>query len=144
MAERASDPYNVLLKTNKLPMSLIRDGQGNGRVNGIKEHAAKVAVESTPFRETFGPKANRKRVKLNVGSMEELAGEAGKMLDSYEEKKDQDRLLSGAVGDEAVARGEDVREEDNGTVNTARESIFSKGQSKRIWNELYKVIDSSE
>ena len=27
---------------------------------------------------------------------------------------------------------------------TAREPIFSKGQSKRIWNELYKVIDSSD
>ena len=143
MAEQARDPYSVLLKTNKLPMSLIRDGQGK-TVNGIKQHAAKVAVEATPFKETFGPKANRKRVKLNVGSMEEMAGEAGKMLDTYEERKDQERLLSGAVGDEAVARGEDVREEDDGTVNTARESIFSKGQSKRIWTELYKVIDSSE
>jgi len=30
VAERASDPYQVLLKTNKLPMSLIRDGQPNG------------------------------------------------------------------------------------------------------------------
>lgn len=26
----------------------------------------------------------------------------------------------------------------------ARERIMSKGQSKRIWNELYKVIDSSD
>lgn len=25
-----------------------------------------------------------------------------------------------------------------------KEYIFSKGQSKRIWNELYKVIDSSD
>ena len=25
-----------------------------------------------------------------------------------------------------------------------RECIFSKGQSKRLWNELYKVVDSSD
>ena len=72
MAERASDPYSVLLKTNKLPMSLIRDGEGK---NGIKQHQAKIAVESAPFSETFGPKAQRKRVKLAAGSLEDLAGE---------------------------------------------------------------------
>ena len=45
VAERASDPYQVLLKTNKLPMSLIRDGQG---VNGLKQHEAKMAIETSP------------------------------------------------------------------------------------------------
>ena len=30
------------------------------------------------------------------------------------------------------------------TAPVARESVFLKGQSKRIWNELYKVIDSSD
>ena len=29
-------------------------------------------------------------------------------------------------------------------LDLARESIFLKGQSKRIWGELYKVIDSSD
>src|SRR5699024_852889 len=29
-------------------------------------------------------------------------------------------------------------------LTTAREPVFNKGQSKRIWNELYKVIDSSD
>jgi len=32
----------------------------------------------------------------------------------------------------------------DGQLTAAREAIFSKGQSKRIWNELYKVIDSSD
>lgn len=31
-----------------------------------------------------------------------------------------------------------------GTRNAAREKLFDKGQSKRIWGELYKVIDSSD
>lgn len=138
MAERASDPYQVLLKTNKLPMSLIRDGQGK---NGLKQHQAKIAVESSPFGETFGPKAQRKRVKLGVGSLEDLAGETVKMHDTYLDRLEQAKLLSGTSGVEDQA-GEAAPEE--ATLSTAREPVFSKGQSKRIWNELYKVIDSSD
>ena len=138
MAERASDPYQVLLKTNKLPMSLIRDGQGK---NGLKQHQAKTAVESSPFGETFGPKAQRKRVKLGVGSLEDLAGETVKMHDTYLDRLEQANILSGTSGLEEQA-GEAAPED--ATMTTAREPVFSKGQSKRIWNELYKVIDSSD
>ena len=31
-----------------------------------------------------------------------------------------------------------------GVSNSARDKIFEKGQSRRIWAELYKVIDSSD
>lgn len=138
MAERASDPYQVLLKTNKLPMSLINDGQGK---NGLKQHQAKIEVESSSFGDTFGPKAQRKRVKLGVGSLEDLAGDTVKRHDNYLERLEQAKELSGNAGQEETA-GEAVPEE--ATLTTAREPIFSKGQSKRIWNELYKVIDSSD
>ena len=138
MAERASDPYQVLLKSNKLPMSLIRDGQGK---NGLKQHQAKIAVESAPFGDTFGPKAQRKRVKLGAGSLEDLAGESVKMHDTYLDRLEQAKLLSGTSGATEQA-GEAVPEE--AVLATAKEPIFSKGQSKRIWNELYKVIDSSD
>ena len=138
MAEKASDPYQVLLKTNKLPMSLVRDGQGR---NGIKEHQAKIEVQSAPFGDTFGPKAQRKRVKLGVGSLEDLAGETEKMHDTYLDRLEQAKLLSGTSGVEEDV-GEAVPED--AVLLTAKEPIFSKGQSKRIWNELYKVIDSSD
>ncbi|KAL8977199.1 MAG: hypothetical protein Q9205_006948 [Flavoplaca limonia] len=138
MAERASDPYQVLLKTNKLPMSLINDGKSK---NGLKQHQAKIEVESAPFGDTFGPKAQRKRVKLGVGSLEDLAGETVKMQDNYLERLERAKELSGNAGQEDAA-GEAVPDE--ATLTTAREPIFSKGQSKRIWNELYKVIDSSD
>ena len=122
MAERAADPYQVLLKTNKLPMTLIRDGQGK---NGLKQHQAKIAVESAPFGDTFGPKAQRKRVKLGVGSLEDLADETVKMHDSYLDRLEQAKLLSGTSGIEEQV-GEAAIEEDIPT--TAREPIFSKGQ----------------
>jgi nuclear GTP-binding protein len=138
VAERAADPYQVLLKTNKLPMSLIRD---NDKVNGLKQHQAKMAIETSPFNDTFGPKAQRKRVKLGVSSLEDLAGETAKMQDTYIEKNDEGTHADGS----AIIRGDDTAAvEDLGLLTTSRESVFSKGQSKRIWNELYKVIDSSD
>ena len=138
VAERASDPYQVLLKTNKLPMSLIRDDKG---VNGLKQHQAKMAIETNPFSDTFGPKAQRKRVKLGVASLEDLAGETTKMHSAYVEKSDHATHEDGTM----VVDGDDVAVDDgSSSAPTAREAVFSKGQSKRIWNELYKVIDSSD
>ncbi|KID64842.1 GTP-binding family protein, partial [Metarhizium hybridum] len=131
MAEKANDPYQVLLKSNKLPMSLIRDGQD---AKGIKQHEAKVAVETSPFAEVFGPKAQRKRVKLNVSSLTDLVGDTEKSMDTYEVRLEQARLLSGISG----------QDEEERQVAMAIEPVFDKGQSKRIWNELYKVIDSSD
>ena len=136
VAERASDPYQVLLKTNKLPMSLIRDAERTK--NGVKQHQAKIAVESAPFGDTFGPKSQRKRVKLHVGSLTDMAGSTVKMHDSYLDHLEEKRLLSGQSEEQAE------QTEQDGELATAREPIFSKGQSKRIWNELYKVIDSSD
>ncbi|KAJ5090809.1 Nucleolar GTP-binding protein 2 [Penicillium argentinense] len=136
VAERASDPYQVLLKTNKLPMSLIRD---NDSVNGLKQHQAKMEIENNPFGDTFGPKAQRKRVKLGVSSLEDLAGETVKNQESYHEKLDEGFHADGTP----IVAG-DIGEKEDVSLTTARESVFSKGQSKRIWNELYKVIDSSD
>lgn len=137
VAERASDPYQVLLKTNKLPMSLIRDNDG---VNGLKQHQAKMEIENNPFGDTFGPKAQRKRVKLGVTSLEDLAGETAKVHDSYVEKMDQGAHDDGTP----IVSGDVSSNVEDTTHGTARESVFSKGQSKRIWNELYKVIDSAD
>ena len=138
MKERAADPYQVLLKSNKLPMSLL-DVKDDGP-NGIKQHKAKMQIESSPWAETFGPKAQRKRVKLDVGNLEDLAGETMKMHDVYLDRLEEAKLLSGA-GDAVEQAGE--AEPEAPILTTAKEPIFSKGQSKRIWNELYKVIDSS-
>ncbi|ORX98089.1 NUC091 domain-domain-containing protein, partial [Clohesyomyces aquaticus] len=135
---QASDPTTYLMKQNKLPMSLIND---KPNVNGLKEHAAKIAVEAEPFKDTFGPKSQRKRVKLDFSSVEDLAGRTGDMHDTYLDRLEQAKLLSGTSGE---ADPEEGHENENGVLTTARESIFSKGQSKRIWNELYKVIDSSD
>ncbi|SPO06141.1 probable nucleolar GTPase [Cephalotrichum gorgonifer] len=130
MAEKASDPFQVLLKSNKLPMGLLKEDKS---INGLKQHQAKMAVESAPFADVFGPKAQRKRVKTDVGSLMDLAGAAEKNLETYHEAEEQARYL----------RGEGDNKKD-GTVDVVMEPIFNKGGSKRIWNELYKVLDSSD
>lgn len=131
MAEKDRDPYTVLLKSNKLPMSLIRDGQDK---NGVKQHQAKMTVEVAPFSGVFGPKAQRKRVKLGVSNLMDLADDTEKSMDTYEERMEQAKLLSGASGEDEGER----------QITMAIEPVFDKGQSKRIWNELYKVMDSSD
>ncbi|KNG50439.1 nucleolar gtp-binding protein 2 [Stemphylium lycopersici] len=134
---QASDPTTYLMKRNKLPMSLI---ETPGQIPGLKQHAAKIAVGSQPFSETFGPKAQRKRPKLDFSSIEDLAGRTDTMHDTYLERLEQAKLLSGTSGEEK----ESFNDNPNGELTSAREFIFMKGTSKRIWNELYKVIDSSD
>ncbi|KAH8906308.1 nuclear/nucleolar GTP-binding protein [Coniochaeta sp. PMI_546] len=140
IAEKDKDPYQVLLKSNKLPMSLIRDGQD---VNGLKQHQAKMTIESQPFAEVFGPKKQRKRVKLSSTTIDDLAQDADKGLEQHLERLEQIKFLSGQSGVGADG-AEAVLAEDEYALPTAKEPIFNKGQSKRIWNELYKVIDSSD
>lgn len=112
-------------------MSLLRDGQVK---DGLKQHEAKITVETAPFSDTFGPKAQRKRVKLGFSSLEDLAGKTVEMHDTYLERLEQARLLSGNAG----TKVDDDNNNDfgaDGTLSVAREKVFTKGQSKRIWNE---------
>lgn len=139
IAQKEKDPYTVLLKSNKLPLSLIRDGQDN-RVNGLKQHQAKMTVETSPFAEVFGPKSSRKRVKLSVSNIDELADDSVKSLETYHEKLEEARLLSGELGAAQAEAAGDMHRDDAAVVTTAVEPIFSKGQSKRIWNELCTFI----
>ncbi len=132
IAEKEKDPYSVLLKSNKLPMSLIRDGPT--LQDGLKKHQAKMTIESEPFSETFGPKSQRKRPKLSFNTVDELAGHTENSLDSYQTRLEEIRLLNGTSG--APPADSDALVEEDFSVATAKEAIFSKGQSKRIWNEL--------
>ncbi|KAM6967768.1 LOW QUALITY PROTEIN: nucleolar GTP-binding protein 2 [Aplochiton taeniatus] len=120
MGKIKKDPYRVVMKQSKLPMSLLHDR--------VKAHNSKVHILDTEgFETTFGPKAQRKRPNLVVGDVKDLAEKAEASSQSYSADKDRDLVM-----------------EDTGVRDEVREEIFKKGQSKRIWGELYKVIDSSD
>ena len=142
---QSKDPYSYLLKQNKLPMSLIHDNKDKERKDGLLQHQAKIKIETERFGDTFGPKAQRKRPRLAVGNLEDMATSTQENQTTYEDKLREERLLSGqpTTEDQHITT-ETTPAIDSGEIATAREPVFSKGQSKRIWNELYKVIDSSD
>ncbi|XP_072316935.1 nucleolar GTP-binding protein 2 isoform X2 [Eucyclogobius newberryi] len=114
------DPYRVVMRQSKLPMSLLRDR--------VKAHNSRVHILDTEgFETTFGPKAQRKKPNLVVDDMKNLVEQAEASAQSYNVDNDKDLVT-----------------EDTGIRDEVRDEIFKKGQSKRIWGELYKVIDSSD
>ncbi|NWI61456.1 NOG2 protein, partial [Calyptomena viridis] len=114
------DPYRVVMKQRKLPMSLFYDR--------IKPHTSRVHILDTEtFETTFGPKSQRKRPTLCVGDVQSLVDKAEASSGTYDQGKDRDLVT-----------------EDTGVRDEAQQEIFKKGQSRRIWGELYKVIDSSD
>ncbi|XP_072357798.1 nucleolar GTP-binding protein 2-like [Scyliorhinus torazame] len=120
MGNVMKDPYRVVMKQTKLPMSLLNDR--------IKPHNSRVHILDTEtFETTFGPKAQRKRPNLGVCDVQSLVEKAETLAEEYDLEKDRDLVV-----------------EDTGVRDEVREEIFKKGQSKRIWGELYKVIDSSD
>lgn len=119
LQSRLSSNYNVIMKERKLPMSLLNDHQKQARVH---------LLDTEPFADAFGPKGKRKRPKLAVSDYESLAKRADGSQDAFEEKH----------GDDPVDPNAD------GFRDLVRHTMFEKGQSKRIWGELYKVIDSSD
>ncbi|KAK6946738.1 Nucleolar GTP-binding protein 2, N-terminal domain [Dillenia turbinata] len=121
LQNRLSSNYNVLLKERKLPMSLLNDHQKQARVH---------LLDTEPFESAFGPKTKRKRPKLMAMDYESLVKKADGSQDAFEQK---DAGITNIEG----------REED-GLRDLVRHTMFEKGQSKRIWGELYKVIDSSD
>ena len=61
--------------------------------------------------------------------MSELVASAAKAEESYDQSKDKDLYDPNDV---------------DGVIDANKENIFGAGASKRIWNEVYKVIDSSD
>lgn len=119
ISEKKNDPYQMLLKHNRLPMSLVTDQAKMNKLNLLKTES---------FSHTFGKGAQRKRPKLNLESLEELAA----VVEDKQEVYDQGEDKRQAAAEEAEYSTE------------VSDPIFRKGQSKRIWGELNKVIDSSD
>ncbi|EPY21086.1 nuclear GTP-binding protein [Strigomonas culicis] len=122
MGAKYKDPYSVIIKQSKLPLSLLEEPKNSdGSVR-----------QEMNWDNTFGDKAHRKRVRMDVVNMEGLANVATDKETEYTSgKKDKDRDLVKTSTDPKADK-------------TKNSVLFSKGQSNRIWSELYKVIDSSD
>nr|CDS33285.1 GTP binding protein [Hymenolepis microstoma] len=78
------------------------------------------------FQDAFGKKAKRKRPQLSVDDLSALAKKAEESRLSYSQGKDRDL----------------VREDEPKFITS--DPHFKAGSSKRLWNELFKVLDSSD
>eukprot|EP00177_Eucheuma_denticulatum_P000986 GFKZ01001786.1.p1 GENE.GFKZ01001786.1~~GFKZ01001786.1.p1 ORF type:complete len:566 (+),score=95.66 GFKZ01001786.1:211-1908(+) len=141
-----ADPYSVLLKQKKVPMGLIADTDTEQRALAGTQIGLLV---NEPFEETFSKKRRRKRPKLAAGSLEELLARAEKQSQEFDqeiERKEAEaeerakQLAADAAPDPDAKEG--LRFDDMKTAD--RERVFDKGQSRRIWGELHKVVDSSD
>ncbi|KAI8426150.1 hypothetical protein MSG28_005098 [Choristoneura fumiferana] len=112
------NPYQVVMKPTNLPITLLNEKAKQARVH---------LLDTEGFDKTFGPKKQRKRVNLKFGDLGSLSKAVEENTDKYDENKDIDRVR-----------------EDSGVKEGQRDWVFGAGMSKRIWNELYKVIDSSD
>ena len=118
MGEAKKDPYKIVMNPTKLPITLLQEKAKYARVH---------MLDTESFSQTFGKKSTRKRPKVALSDLAALAAAAENRSEAYKEDEDKDRV---------VARPDSEPQ--------LRDWIFGAGQSKRIWNELYKVIDSSD
>ncbi|CAL7948193.1 unnamed protein product [Xylocopa violacea] len=121
LGKAMKDPYNVIMKPTQLPITLLEQKAANARVH---------LLDTESFENVFGPKRIRKRPNLTTTSYDELQKLAEQKEESYNIEKD--------------SKDVDLVRPDTGIREAQRDWIMSAGQSKRIWNELYKVIDSSD
>lgn len=112
-----SDPFQVVMKQTKLPISLLQEKAKTQRVH---------VTETESFEYTFGKKSLRKKAKLNDATLEEMTKSAEDREVKYKPELD----LS--------------REKELGDRPENQNPLFRAGQSNRVWGELYKVIDSSD
>ena len=106
------------MRQTKLPITLLKEASKFQRVH---------LLETESFENTFGPKKTRKRPNLINCDLEAYLSTVQKSGEGYNIEKD------GAL----VRNAPD-------SYDMTSEWIMKAGLSKRIWGELYKVIDSSD
>ncbi|KAM7533953.1 hypothetical protein Aperf_G00000113063 [Anoplocephala perfoliata] len=116
-AMKIKNPYEIMLRQTQLPVSLLDEKK-------VKKRPDILAAES--FQDAFGKKAKRKRPQLNVDDFSALAKQVEESRFKYSLDKDKNLLR------EVEAR------------DMTSDPHFKAGSSKRLWNELFKVLDSSD
>jgi len=119
MSEAVNDPFAVVMKTKNLPMALLTD---------TFKDAKPQLLGTESFKTTFGAKSTRKRPKnSNYNSMDSLMKHVVKSNATY--KKEDDGNIEAEWSMSHFVQGD---------------RHLKRGQSKRVWSELYKVIDASD
>lgn len=117
LANKVHDPYTVLMKQAKIPMSLLKEPE---------EQKIKIKNRIN-FEETFGPKKQRKKPKLAITDLGEMKEHTESRAESYDPSNDTN-----------------IKDTTGWFKTELYNPVLQRGQSKRLWGELYKVVDSSD
>lgn len=117
MENKSHESHSLLLKKRKIPQSLITVPKPTNNIMKLQQS----------FKDTFGPGSRRRKPNLKAYTMEEYANNSEQLLVDYNSSADIDltKLL-------------DIDKD------TGSGKYMTAGQSRRIFGELYKVIDSSD
>lgn len=119
MVLKEADPYSVVLRRKKIPMALLEESEKIAHAN---------LLETESFDSVFGGKQKRKRPKLGGDDYEALMKNATASTADYNKDPSKDSNI----------------ETSSDMLLDRKEDLFAKGQSKRIWAEVYKVLDCSD
>ncbi|KWX15711.1 Nucleolar GTP-binding protein 2 [Giardia duodenalis assemblage B] len=120
IANEEHNPNTFLVRNKRLPTALIHD---------VKQETVKIQ-EIEPYHLTFGPKAQRKRSKLSTFNAEEILSIAQGEVTEYDINRDGNTVSQ-----------RDLRKT---AFRTEYDPRLVRGQTNRIYSEIYKVIDSSD
>ena len=122
MTTKEADPYSVILRRKKIPMALLKDSEKVKAMN---------LLETESFEETFSKTGSRKRPRIS-----DTVSDFATLVKNAEERK--------FAYDEDPSKDSNIAVQQESWTDHRTGDLFAKGQSKRIWAELYKVLDSSD
>ena len=119
----------------RAPPEARADGPGRGALG----RAARETKEGgAPAAEPFGRSGTaRKRVRGAADSLEALAAKARRAADACDARH-------GGGADARARSSEQAKILERESTDATGRDLFAKGQSRRIWAELYKVLDCSD
>ncbi|KAI4835775.1 nucleolar GTP-binding protein 2 [Plasmodium brasilianum] len=129
LEECTHDPFSIVIKRSKIPFELLKDEKDCV----TKKYKNENLLRIENYNDVFSKKKKRKKPKLNVCTMEEFANNAKRKLCKYETEKDT-----------SLVEKKEKNKNKEREKKYSRDELLKIGQSKRIWTELYKVIDSSD
>jgi nuclear GTP-binding protein len=118
MILKNADPHSIILKKNKIPTTLLNDNKVNKLKILGKESFRGILVNS--------------KLRKRTNNFESCPTTFENLKQSADEKNNKYMNKNMNIS------------ENNDDILNHKDEIFSKGQSKRIWGELYKVIDCSD
>ncbi|KAF0982377.1 hypothetical protein FDP41_011307 [Naegleria fowleri] len=181
LEKKIHDPYTILLKRSKVPVSLLQANTKDTSTSSISLASSNSTNNAKPtniggetlipskdnihalhqnstfqikrqinFQETFGQKAQRKKPTLLFTDLTELSHQVEKKQQEYQPIKDKKQMYVPNEYYYLHKEGTDSHDVSSVLASSGfvRSQLYDpctqRGTSKRIWSELYKVIDSSD